>query len=209
MKLSIAGLHVDTGDTLKAHIEEKLSQLTNIFSQIHEADVSLKKDGHKFVAEITLFASGLNMRAAGEGADLYLATDDACSKLLKQIDKYKGRMNKHLNRRMEKNERLVAIEEQAQAISLRHQTVEESSLEDFPDDMFAEFMPKIEHKDVRNIQTLTVDEAVMQMDLLHTNFFIFQNPKSGDLNVVYREPSGTIGWVEPHREGTEQLQAAG
>jgi putative sigma-54 modulation protein len=209
MKLSIAGLHVETGDTLKAHIEEKLSQLTNIFSQIHEADVSLKKDGHKFVTEMTLFTSGLNMRAAGEGSDFYLSTDDACSKLLKQIDKYKGRMNKHRSRRMEKNERLVAIEAQAQAFSLRDQKVEESSLDDVPDDMFAEYMPKIEHKDVRNIQTLTVDEAVMQMDLLHTNFFIFQNPNSGDLNVVYREPSGTVGWVEPHREDQAPLQAAG
>ena len=196
MKLSIAGLHVDTGDTLKAHIEEKLSQLTNIFSQIHEADVSLKKDGHKFVAEITLFASGLNMRAVGEGADLYLATDDACSKLLKQIDKYKGRMNKHLNRRMEKNERLVAIEEQAQAISLRHQTVEESSLEDFPDDMFAEFMPKIEHKDVRNIQTLTVDEAVMQMDLNDAPVVVFRGAKTDTINIVYRRADGHIGWID-------------
>lgn len=208
MKLSIAGLHVDTGDNLKTHIEDKLSQLEAIFSQIHEADVSLKKDAHKFVAEVTLFTSGLNMRAVGEGSDLYQASDDAYHKLQKQVEKYKGRMNKHRSRRMDKDERLTAIEEQTKAFALRHQKVEESSLEDFPEDMFAEYMPKIEHKDVRNIQTLTVDEAVMQMDLLHTNFFIFQNPKSGDLNVVYREPSGSIGWVEPQREA-EKLQAAG
>lgn len=194
MRLQVTGLHMEVGESLREHCEEKAQGLKKYFDQVIEVDVNFSKPTHEHKAEVSVHASGIHLRAVGLGTDHYTSMDDATQKLERQLSKYKGRMKKHRNRREAATaERMAAFA----PISTTTHTVEEESLDSAPDDMFAEYMPKIVHKDVKEIQTLTVDEAVMQMDLLHTNFFIFQNPISGELNVVYREPNGTIGWVEP------------
>jgi putative sigma-54 modulation protein len=195
MKMRIGGRHITVGDALRLHCESRFEDLKKYFSHIIDVDVTLINDAHTHKAEVTVGASGIVTRAVGEGADFYIAVDDAKDKLERQLMRYKGRLQKHRRRRQEASARLDEIS----AMMASHHVVEESSLDEAPEDIFAEFMPKIVHKDVRQIQALSVDEAVMQMDLLQTNFFIFQNPQTNDINVVYRDGDGSVGWVEPKR----------
>lgn len=191
MQINVAGLHMEVGEALEAHCQQRLDDLKKYFDKVVDADVTFRNESHRHIAEVTMHASGITLHAEGEGSDFYPAVDDAAQKLQRQLERYKGRMQKHRNRREK-------ITDLPMAFSAVETQVEEKDLDDAPDDFFAEFTPKIKHKDVKDIQMLTVDEAVMQMDLMHRNFYIFQNPKSGDLNVVYRHKEGDdVRWIEP------------
>ena len=55
----------------------------------------------------------------------------------------------------------------------------------------------VKHKEVTHVEAMSVDEAVMQMDLLHKPAYLFQNASTGTLNVVYRDVDGSVRWVSP------------
>ncbi len=193
MKLNIAGLHLQTGDSLQAYCEEKMQTLKKYFDQVIEVDLSLREEHEHHYAEVTVIASGVNLRALGDGTDFFKAVDVAEQKLERQLKKYKGRLKKHRKRRQHNNEKSKIF----QMLSTTERTVDDKALEDAPEDMFVEYAPTIVHKDVKNLEPMSVDEAVMQMDLLHKPAFLFQNAQTGKLNVVYREAENQIKWIEP------------
>lgn len=192
--VTIAGLHMEVGDALRQHCAAKVEDMkAQHFEHITDISISFRNERHRNLAEVNSHANGIHLHAEGEGNDFYLAIDDALSTLGRRLEKYKGRMNKHRNRRAKMKEM-----EALPTMTATYHMVEEESLEQAPEDMFAEYMPKIKHKKIDNIETMSVDEAVMQMDLLHKKFFLFRHPKSGRLNVVYREEEdGPVGWIEP------------
>ena len=150
--------------------------------------MQFKQKGHKNVADVKVHASQIHLRAEAEGEDFYLALDHAMEKLVRQLEKYKGRLQKHRRRR---DQDKFDGAQQVQAI---HNRIVEEELENAPEE--GTYAPNVTQKVVKEIQTLTVDEAVMQMDLMHLNVFIFNNIATGALNVVYREDDDAIGWVE-------------
>lgn len=194
MQIRVTGRHIDVGDALRAYSEEKLSTLAKHFYNIVDINLVLSIDGHRHVAEVTANGAGIIVRGQAEGADLYAAIDLVEQKLIRQLDKYRGRLQKHRRRRMEQS----AAYGEIPVKRTKERVVEEKVLEDAPDDFYKEFMPKVVHQEVRDLQAMTVDEAVMQMDLMHTDFFIFVNPQTRDINVVYRRGNDTFGWIEPH-----------
>lgn len=196
MQIRVTGRHIDIGDALKSYADEKLASLEKHFYNIVDVSLVLSIDGHRHIAEVTANGSGIIVRGQAEGADLYAAIDGVEEKLIRQLDKYRGRLQKHRRRRMEQSAAYGEIPVQR----TRDQVVEEKSLEDAPDDFYKDYMPKVIHQEVRDLQPMTVDEAVMQMDLMHTDFFIFVNPQTQLINVVYRRGNGTVGWIEPQVE---------
>jgi len=191
MKLQVAGLHMDVGESLKNHCEEASKALKAYFPEIIEVDVYFSKDQHKEKAEVKVHASQIHLRAEASAEDFYGALDQSIAKLLRQLDKYKGRLQKHRRRR---DGGSVPSPKAVEAI---YQTIQESSLEETPDDIQdTAYTPDVDRKDIKSLQMLTLDEAVMQMDLLHTSMYLFLNAQTQELNVVNREEDGTVGWVE-------------
>lgn len=193
MQVRIAGRHMEVGEALREHCEARVNDLEKYFDQMTDADVSFHKDSHKHCADVTVHANGLTLHAQGEGADFYPAIDEATSKITKQLKKYKERISRHQQRREKALDKLAAMP----VFTAEHSEIEED-FSDIPEDLFKEYSPKVRRKDIHNITPMTVDEAVMQMDLMHTNMFIFQNPNSGRLNVVHRQADGTVKWIDPH-----------
>ena len=194
MEIHITGKNIDTGDALKDHIHEKVESLEKYFHNVVDVHVVLNHENNRHIAEVNTLLSGIVLRAHGEGADFYSAVDAMTDKLVRQLKKYKGRLQKHRQRRQAVEQEKL---EQFEPIQAVEQHVDEASMEDAPDDMYAEYIPKIVHKEARDLQSLTVDEAVMQMDLMHMNFYIFQNNKTGAINVVFRRDDGKVSWLEP------------
>jgi putative sigma-54 modulation protein len=196
MEIKVAGVHFQVGESLTTHCEEKLAELDKFSVNAVSSDVTFTKSttANEVVAEVVIMTAGLTVRAKGVQEDAYAAFDEAFEKAENQVAKYKDRMKKH-SRRREESVRFAEVP----VLEAQESVISADSLEEAPDDIFAEYLPKIEHKEVKNIQTLSVDEAVMQMDLLHVNFFIFQNASTSQLNIVYREEddSNRIGWIEP------------
>ena len=114
-------------------------------------------------------------------------------KLQKQLKKYKGKLEQRKNKQQEYKEMLrdmgpLAFEDVPMADGTEGNVLEAQ---------FAEFAPDIAKKEVSRIAPMTVDEAVMQMDLLHKPAFLFMNVDTQQLNMVYREGENAIRWVAP------------
>lgn len=195
MDLQITGLHMEVGESLKSHCQTALGGIADYFPEIVDANIQFSTKGHLQSVDVKLHASQIHLRAEAEGDDCYKAMDDAVHKLVRRLKKYKGRIQKHRKRRDTEKfagaERIVAI----------HNQIEEEQLDSVPET--GVYAPNVVKKEMKDLQMLTVDEAVMQMDLMHTSIFLFHNIDSGSLNVVYREDDDTIGWVE-----TDKLERA-
>lgn len=198
MKLTIAGLHMEIGNSLHIHTETKLLDLKKYFEHVIDVDVSFEQLGHRNLAEVVIQANGTHLRAIGEGTDFYGAIDDSVNKLEKQLQKYKGRLNKHIQRRQHTHAKEAVLE----SLAAIHKTMNEEKmnqdLNDMPEaDWIKDFAPVVKHKELKTLDPMTVDEAIMKMDLLHKPAFLFQNEETGQLDVVYREDGGAIKWVSP------------
>lgn len=196
MRITIAGVHMETGAALQTHTEEKAAVLAQHFDKIIEVHAAFVQEAHHHhlhSAEITVQANGITLRAEGQGIDFYAALDDATEKLVRQLDKYKGRLTKHRDRQAQFKEHLRDLG----PLAFEETTMDEAALEAVPTDIFAEFAPSISRKEVTKVAAMSIDEAVMQMDLLHKPAYLFMNAKTGVLNMVYREGDNAVRWIAP------------
>jgi ribosomal subunit interface protein len=196
MHVTISGHQMELGEALQAHAVERLKGLQDYLHGLGEAHVVFAQESHHHhlhQAVVTAHAGGLVLHAEGSGIDAYAALDDAAAKLGKQLDKYKGRLAKHRERRKKFSEKLKGLA----PISFESISVSETDLEDVPAETFDGFGSQVVKREIDSISPMTVDEAVMQMDLLHKPAFLFLNVGSGQLNMVYREDDARVRWVAP------------
>lgn len=199
MNLSVKGQHVDVGDALRAHIEEKLESLKNkYFNRVTDATVLFSKPAeYLFRANLTFHVGhDVKVQATSENQDPYNAFDEAAERVGKQLRRYKTRLRDH-HERMEKTPDNAFL-------TARDYILQTEGVDLADDDAEINKMPASDGHDhlviaemAMNIPTISVPDAVMRLDLADSNFLLFKNPKSGSLNVVYRRSDGNIGWVDP------------
>jgi ribosomal subunit interface protein len=186
MQIKITGKHIDIGDGLRQHVEEKLQSFRDRFFEgsVH-GNVTIEKQRGRFLSDCSLhLATGLHLQAHSENADPMACVDAALLHLEKQLKKYKQRLKDH--HRAPRDAR-----EPREATSYVIQY--EEHLEEEPTSLHAPVIAEAE----ATIPQLSVGEAVMQLDISTTSFVLFHNTKEGRLNVVYRRPDGNIGWLDP------------
>lgn len=142
---------------------------------------ALEKNIYK--AEITLSAGKRTVRAETSDEDMMTAIDKACAAIEKQLIKYKGRMRV----KMKKND---AYKAEYDSIH-----VDEDAL---ADDEANEI--KIAKNKKFELRPMDPEEAVMQMELIGHNFFVFLNSATNEVNVVYKRKDNTYGLIEAERE---------
>jgi len=182
MNYNIRGENVEVTGAIKSYIEKKVSKLERYFETPPTADanvnLSVYNDEQKI--EVTIPMTNLLLRAEEKHADLYAAIDLVVDKLERQIRKHKTKINrksrqqgavKHIFAEMEKNS--------------REEVEEDDSLEIVRTKRF-------------NLKPMDSEEAILQMDMLGHDFFVFTNANSGDTNVVYRRHDGKYGLIEPN-----------
>lgn len=199
MNLSVKGQHVDVGDALRVHIEEKLESLkSKYFNRVTDATVLFSKPAeYLFRANLTFHVGhDVKVQATAENQDPYTAFDEAAERVGKQLRRYKTRLRDH-------HDRLEKTPDTA-FLTARDYILQTEGVDIDDEDSEINKMPESDGHDhlviaemAVNIPTLSVPDAVMRLDLADSNFLLFKNPKSGSLNVVYRRPDGNIGWVDP------------
>ena len=132
----------------------------------------------------------LSVEASAKEHDIYQCFESANDKLAKQLRRYKRRLRDH-HARMEASPDLELVKANSYVLS---EMAAEPEEEEKPLDN-AE--PTVVAEMVTNIQTMTVSEAVMRMDLSDQGAIMFRNAKHGGLNMVYRRSDGNVGWVDP------------
>lgn len=177
MKFTFTCKKVSLNDSIKEYAEKKISKLDRYFHEDAEAIVTfaVEKD-HRCVAEVTIVSGGTMFRAQEESrdGDMRSAVDAVASTIDRQIRKNKTRLSKRL-----RQEALV------------------STMEEF------EVPEETEFNVVRTkrvtVKPMSTEEAILQMNLLNHDFFLFRN-EGNVVSVVYRRKNGGYGLLETSEE---------
>ncbi|UYV37413.1 ribosome-associated translation inhibitor RaiA [Rhodobacteraceae bacterium D3-12] len=187
MRYQISGKQIDVGTALQSHVKEELGAAVSKYAERPtDANVVFSKSASEFVCETTVHLStGLTASAKAKAHEIYAAFDACCDKMETQLRRYKRRLKDHHRDRSEPVELFGA----SSYILASDNENEDSEPETLQPMIVAEMESKI--------QSLSVGEAVMQMELAGAPVLVFKNEGKGGLNVVYRRDDGNVGWIDP------------
>lgn len=172
MKLQVRGRNIEVTDALREYVEKRLGKLKKYLEVINEVQVILAMEGDSHRVEVTIPLGSVILRGEEVTEDMYASIDLVVEKLEKQIERYKGK----LLRRFDRNQVELKVPE------ARGEEAEG---------------PRVVRTKRFAIKPMTVDEAIMQMNLLGHSFFVFSNADTGEVNVLYRRRDGNYGLIEP------------
>jgi putative sigma-54 modulation protein len=174
MKLTVRGKNIEVTEALRDHVEKRVGKIDKYFDVNTEAQVTLTVEGaglHK--VEVTAGINGLLLRAEEGTADMYASIDLVVDKLERQIAKYKTRINR-------KARQGGGLKELTQLPKVE----EDDELEVVKTKRFA-------------VKPMPVEEAILQMNLLGHDFYVFANADNDEVNVIYKRKDGKYGLIEP------------
>jgi ribosomal subunit interface protein len=188
MQYQISGKQIDVGEALRTHVRTELGGVVGKYAgRPTDATVIFSKSAHEFVCEATVHLStGLSAQAKAHATEIYSAFDKCNDKLDKQLRRYKRRLKDHHKDREQPVEHSGA--------SSYILAASEDSIESEPESLQPMIIAEMEAK----IPSLSVGEAVMQMELAGAPVLVFRNDGNKGINVVYRRDDGNIGWVDPN-----------
>lgn len=190
MRYQISGKQIDIGDALQTHVEAELGSVVEKYAQRPtDANVIFSKSAHEYACEAMVHLStGLTASAKGHATEIYAAFDAASEKLDKQLRRYKRRLKDHHKNRTDPVELIGA--------SSYILASEDDNAEAEPETLQPVIIAEMETK----IPSLSVGEAVMQMELSGSPVLVFRGDKGAGVNVVYRRDDGNIGWINPNEK---------
>ncbi len=183
MQVSVTFRHMDVSEPVKAYVEEKIARVKKYIDEPIDAQAVLsveKKIRHK--AEVTIVAKGITIKGSEETNDMYAAIDAMVDKIERQLKRYKEKLKEHKPTSGREREVKKTVIEAA--------SVDEGAVE-----------PVIIRSNSFQVKPMSVEEAVMQMDLLHKDFLVFTDSSTEDINVVYRRKDGNYGLIAPQQNG--------
>ncbi|MBU2956278.1 ribosome-associated translation inhibitor RaiA [Paracoccus sp. 1_MG-2023] len=191
MRYTISGKHIDVGDALSTHVESELGQMIEKYSQRPtDATVTFSKDAHQYLCDAVVHLStGLTVQSRGLATEIYAAFDACREKMDKQLRRYKRRLKDHHKDRTDP----VVFGEAGSYVLSADEDVWESQGGSLEPIIIAEMESRV--------PTLSVGDAVMQMELAGTPLLVFRNEKHGGVNVVHRRDDGNVGWIDPRGNG--------
>ncbi len=191
MRYQISGKQIDIGEALQTHVKTELTEILGKYAgRPTEAYVVFSKAAHEFVCEsVVHLSTGLTAQSTGKATEIYAAFDASSEKMDKQLRRYKRRLKDH------HKERVLPVE-LSDAGSYILESREETEETD-QDSVNAMIVAEMETK----IPSLSVGEAVMQMEISSAPVLVFRNEKHKGINVVYRRDDGNIGWIDPRTSG--------
>ncbi|MDO4552748.1 MAG: ribosome-associated translation inhibitor RaiA [Bacillota bacterium] len=173
MKVIISTKNFNASEHLKDTIEKKFEKLSKYFSRDVEADVTLTMEKGRQKIEATIEAKGLLFRAEETNNDVYAGVDSVVDKLSSQMSRFKTKIQR------------------------KHKDWDDISFAAIPDSEEPEpdESPVVRRKSF-DLLPMSVDEAIMQMELLEHTFFVFLNMETDSVNVVYKRKQNDYGLLE-------------
>jgi len=179
MQIDVTFRHMEVSEPVRAYVEEKLDRVKKYIDEPIDAQAVLsveKKIRHKAV--VTISAKGITIKASEETNDMYAAIDAMVDKIERQLKRYKEKLKKH--------KPASGKERQIQKTVFTAESIDVGAPE-----------PTIIRSNSFPVKPMAVEEAVMQMDLLHKDFLVFTDSATEEINVVYRRKDGNYGLIVP------------
>ena len=175
MKYNIVGRKVNLRDNFKERVYKKLGKFEKIYSEDAEANVKVTLEKNRQTVEVTIYDNGMTYRAESTAPEMNDALDAVVDILGGQIRKNKAKLSKKLR-----------------ADSIEQYFAEESETDVLPEESYTVVKTK-------NfvVKPLNVEEAILQMNMIGHEFFMFLNSATNQLCVVYKRKDNTYGLLEP------------
>ncbi|MGI6625433.1 MAG: ribosome hibernation-promoting factor, HPF/YfiA family [Limnochordia bacterium] len=175
IRINITGKNLEITQSLRGYVEKKVAKLEKYLNdnQTFSAEVMLRTERGIHIAEVTMNLSGILLRGEGKTGDMYASIDAAVDRIERQFNKYKAKIGRRVS-----GPKLGEMAAQAQ-----------TTADDAPE-------PRIVRTKRFALRPMDVEEAVMQMELLGHDFFVFRDADSGDVSVVYKRRDGNYGLIE-------------
>lgn len=178
MELQITGKNTEVLPAVRSYVDRKLGKLSRRLPNIMESKVEIteektKSPQQRFIVQVTVNSNGTLLRGEERAEDMFAAIDKVVAIMNRQIERYKGRLhNKGRGSSLARGDFKEEPEPSTQVVKVKRFIVKE----------------------------MLVDEAIDQMELLGHDFFLFYNPDTAGLNIVYRRNDGGYGLIEPRME---------
>lgn len=184
LQVIVQGRHVEVAPDLRRYVERKLGRLRRHFDQITQAQVVLSHGrssrGQGYRAEVTIWGDGVVLRGEQASTDVRASVDGVVDKLEKQVARVRSRLIR--KRRID-----------AARTKQRRRAASEAALRGSP----TELPPEVVRTKRFALKPMTVEEAMMQLELLGHDFFVFRRMETGEVNVLYRRRAGDYGLIAP------------
>jgi len=174
----VRGKNIEVTPALKNYVEKKLGRLEKYFDIPLRVQVTLGVQRGRHIVEVTVPINGMFLRGEEEVDDMYAAIDSVVDKLERQIHKYKTKINRKARQRDPRQAPIIT-----------------DLVPDLEEELEAE--PKVVRVKRIPLKPMDVEEAILQMNLLDHDFFVFRNAEDEQTYVVYRRKDGNYGLIGP------------
>ena len=171
MKIEITAKNYTVNDRMRDVIAKKLGKLEKYFDAGIKAKVFLKQEKDTYTLELTIYA-GKVMRSEVRSGDMYTNVDDAVHKIVRQITKHKTKLDDKFMKDFNKEKEFL--------------------LKPAPEDRKS----KVVKKKTYELTPMSVEDAMVQLDLIGHDFYVFLNSATNRVNVIYRRGDGDVGEIE-------------
>jgi putative sigma-54 modulation protein len=177
MRLQVKGKNLDVSDSIRSYAEEKLGKLERQLADPTQIELELSVERNpsisaNHIAEATIWTKGPTLRAREASADMRASIDQLVDKLERQVQRYRQKRRRRGGR------------DNGSSLQATPVHVDETE-------------PVIVKTKQFAVKPMSPEEAVLQLELVGHDFFVFQNAESGEVNVVYRRRDGDYGLIEP------------
>lgn len=175
MKFNIRGDKLEVTNAINDYVESKIGKLDKYFRDEEiEANIVVKVRGNKQIIEVTVITDNFILRSEEEHDDLYAAIDLVIDKLERQLRKNKTKLKKQ------------NINNKYKEFNFDYEVIEDEEEED----------NKIVKRKTIDTKPMDEEEAILEMELLGHNFFVFKDMDSDSVKVLYKRKDGNYGIIE-------------
>ncbi len=188
MTLRVSGKNMDVGDALRGKAQDHVATvLAKYFDGGYDGHLTLTPNGSGFHAECVLHLdTGVTLQASADGGDATSAYEIVATHIEKRLRRYNRRLRSYRRGGVGVGD---GVDLTAQYTVFGSSEQEEELAEDYA--------PPVIVEATKNLRDMSVEEAVMELELSGNPVVMFRRAGHGGLNVVYRRADGNIGWIDP------------
>jgi len=187
MQFMVTFRHIDATDAIKEYAREKVERIKKYFPDPIHAHVVLSCERYQHMADVNIqLHNGLMLQGSEATEDMYSSIDLVMAKIERQCRRYKEKITGHKARA------------DLSSIPVKHHVIAAEMPDGVPPtkSQVVETKPQFVSTEQMSARSLTVAEAILQLNLVTTTFFVFRNSESGHVNVVYKRDDGGYGLIE-------------
>lgn len=187
--------HMESSDAMRSYAEERLTKIRRYFSDPLKTSCtfSVEKLNHIVQFDVTL-RNGLHLHSSESTENMYSSIDMALAKMERQVRRYKDRIKSHQPSRGRSAKIRQRVFDAGYVQDLEGVSPPEP-VQEAPSPPQGDLPAVIREKEFK-AERLDVQQAIMQMNLMHKSFLVFTNVKTHDINVIYRTEDGNYGLIE-------------